>query len=131
MKGRFERFDLLDQRIRNLLRGRRRHAGNVVNRFLGIKLRTLAAGPGQDIDDVALQIEKPELEDGEKTGWPGADDGDIGFMMRPGLCYVRHAMTHFVVLSVVEVMRRAFPSSRWQHNTDLIEILMRVFVKYT
>ena len=43
-----------------------RPAGNVVDRLLRIKLGALAARPVENVDQVAFEVEQPELEDGEQ-----------------------------------------------------------------
>ena len=55
------------------------NAGNVVDRLFGIELGALAARAVEDVDQVALQIDQPELEHGEQADGAGADDDDVGF----------------------------------------------------
>ena len=38
---------------------------NVVDRFLGIQLGALAAGPIQDVDQMAFKVQQAELENGK------------------------------------------------------------------
>ena len=38
----------------------------------------MAAGLGQDVDQVAPDVEQPELEDREQANRSGADDDDVG-----------------------------------------------------
>ena len=79
MKLRVEGLDLRHQLVHQLLAGDDRDAGNVVDRFFGIKLGALAAGAVEDIHQMAFQIEQPQLEHGEQANGARADDGDIGF----------------------------------------------------
>ena len=71
-----------------LLAGDDGQAGNVVDRLFRIKLGALAARPVQDVDQMAFEIEQPQLEHGEQADRAGADDDDIGFdgasVSRPG-----------------------------------------------
>lgn len=78
MELRTERRDLFHELIGQLLP---RHDGkrrNVVNRLLGIKLRTLTAGPVENIDHVSLNVEQAKLEHREEPHGPRADDDRIG-----------------------------------------------------
>ena len=77
MEGRAERLDLLHELVDEFLAGDAGIAGNVVDRLLGIEFGTLAAGLGQDVDEMAADVEQAELEDGEQPDRPRADDHDI------------------------------------------------------
>ena len=79
MELRVERLDLLQQPVGQLLAGDDGQAGNVVDRLFRIELGALAARPVQDVDQMAFEIEQPQLEHGEQADGAGADDGDIGF----------------------------------------------------
>ena len=79
MELRIERLDLLQQPVDQLLAGDDGQAGNVVDRLFRIELGALPARPVQDVDQVALEIQQPQLEHGEQADGAGADDGDIGF----------------------------------------------------
>src|SRR5262249_44140572 len=74
MEARSERFDLRHQRIDQPLRGRVGNARNVVDRLLGIKLGTLAADLVEDVDQMRLDVQEPEFEDGEDTSRACPDD---------------------------------------------------------
>src|ERR1700732_2988463 len=59
------------------MRGGERHAGNVVDRLFRIKLRTLAADLVEDVDEMRLHVEQPELEHGKKSARARADDEHV------------------------------------------------------
>ena len=61
-----ERLDLLHELVGQLLAGDDGQPGNVVDRLLGIELGALAAGPVENVDDVAFDVDEAELEHGEK-----------------------------------------------------------------
>ena len=73
-----ERLDLLQQAIRELLPAHDRQTRNVVDRLLGIKLGTLAAGFVEDVDDVRLDVDEAQLEHGKQSDRAGADDHCVG-----------------------------------------------------
>ena len=77
MKLRPERLDLLHQIVDQLLAGDDREAGNVVDRLFRIEFGALAAGLRQDVDQMALDVEQPQLEHREEADRPGADDRDV------------------------------------------------------
>ena len=77
MEGRAERLDLLRQRVDQPLAGDDRIAGNVVDRLLRIELGALPADLGQDVDEMGLDVEQAELEDGEQADRAGADDDGV------------------------------------------------------
>src|SRR5665213_3715381 len=78
MKLRLERLDLLHQRIAQTVARNEGNAGNVVDRFFRIKLGALAADLVEDIDEVRLDVEQPQLKDGEQPDRPRANDQNIG-----------------------------------------------------
>ena len=65
MKDRRERLDLLQKPAGQSLPGYDREPRNIVDRLLGIELRTLTARLVQDVDDVCFHVQKPKLEDGK------------------------------------------------------------------
>ena len=67
MKNGFERGDLFHQPVGQLLTGTDWQRRNVVDRLLWIELGALAARLVEDVDKMASQIEKAQLEDGEQT----------------------------------------------------------------
>jgi hypothetical protein len=73
-----KRLDLLDKIVDEPLRRDFGETGNIVDRFLGVKLGALAAGLRQDVDQMALDVEETQLEHREKAGRPRADDDDVG-----------------------------------------------------
>ena len=77
VEHRLERLALGHQLVDDLLAGDAGIAGNVVDRLLGVELRALAARLGQDVDEVATDVEQAELEHGEEPDRPGADDHHI------------------------------------------------------
>ena len=77
-----ERLDLLQQPVGQLLAGDDGQARNVVDRLFRIKLGALPARPVEDVDQMAFEIEQPQLEHREQADGAGADDGDIGFDRR-------------------------------------------------
>jgi hypothetical protein len=67
------------RRFGQFLAGDDGQAGNVVDRLFRIKLGALAARPVEDVDQMAFEVEQPQLEHGEQADRPRADDGHIGF----------------------------------------------------
>ncbi len=78
MKLRAERLDLLHQLVGQLLPGDHGERGNVVDRFLGVKLGALAARPIENVDHMRLDVDETKLEHGEETHWACANDHGIG-----------------------------------------------------
>ena len=68
---------LLEKPVGQLLAGHHRKPGNVVDRLFGIQLRALATRLVQDVDQVALHVEKAEFEDREQADGPGADNDHV------------------------------------------------------
>src|SRR5262245_22349910 len=62
-----ERLDLLQQSIDEALARNFHKSWYVVNRLFGIKLGALPAGPWQNIDKMRFNVEKTQLEHGEKA----------------------------------------------------------------
>ena len=79
MELRIERLDLLQQPVDQFLAGDDGKARNVVDRFFRIELGALAARPVEDVDQMAFEIEQPQLEHGEQADGAGADNDDVGF----------------------------------------------------
>ncbi len=79
MERRMERLDLRQQILDEALARHHRMSGNVVDRLFGIKLGALAAGARKDIDQVALNIEKPQFEHREQARRARANDNNIRF----------------------------------------------------
>ena len=79
MELRFERLDLLQQIVHQPLGADLGVTGNVVDRLLGIELGALAARPVENVDEVAFDLEEPELEDREQPDRAGSDDHDVRF----------------------------------------------------
>ena len=82
MELRIERLDLLQQPVDQLLAGDDGQARNVIDRLFRIKLGALAARPVQDVDQMAFEIQQPQLEHGEQADGARADNGDICFDRR-------------------------------------------------
>ena len=80
-----ERLDLLQQPVGELLPGDDRQPGNVVDRLFGIELGALAARLVEDVDDVRLDVDEPQLEHGKQADGAGADDHGIGLDRAAGL----------------------------------------------
>ena len=78
MELRMEGFDLLHQFVGQFLASDDRKAGNVVNGFLGIKLRTLTARAVEDVHELAFEVEKAQLEHSEQRHRPRAHYRHIG-----------------------------------------------------
>ena len=78
MKLRPERFDLRHQRGDQPLRRAIGHAGDIVDRFLRIKLGALSADLVKNVDQVRLHIEQAQLEHREQPARPGPDDKHVG-----------------------------------------------------
>ena len=77
MERRLKRLDLLRQRVDQPLAGDDRIAGNVVDRLLRIELGALAADLRQNVDEMGLDVEQPELKNGEQADRAGADDDGV------------------------------------------------------
>ena len=92
MELRIERLDLLHQPVGQFLAGDDGQARNVVDRLFGIKLGALAARPVEDVDQMAFEIQQPQLEHGEQADGARADDGDIGFDCRAHSLFHTFAM---------------------------------------
>ncbi len=67
MKAGVERLDLLHQAVDEFLGAADRQRRDVVDRLVRIELRALPARMRERIDDLALDAEQAELEDGEQT----------------------------------------------------------------
>src|SRR5271166_3902180 len=74
---RLEGMNLLHQTVDQLLAADDRKARNVVDRLLGIELSALAASFRQNVDQVALHVEKAELEDRKEADGPSAHNRDV------------------------------------------------------
>ena len=77
MELRIERLDLLHQPVDQFLAGDDGQARNVINRLFGIKFGALTARPVQDVDQMAFQVQKTQLKNGEQADGARADDGNI------------------------------------------------------
>ncbi len=84
VKGRVERTDLLHQPIHELLRAAHGQRGDIVDRFVGIELRTLAAGVRERIHEMRADAQQAELEHLEQAAGAGSDDDDLRFDGRRG-----------------------------------------------
>ena len=80
MENGIERGDLFHQPVGQLLTGTDRQRRNVVDRLLRIELGALAARLVEDVDKMASQIEKAQLEDGEQAAGACPDNNDVGFL---------------------------------------------------
>ena len=89
MKLRIERLDLRQQPVGDLLSGDNRQPGNVVDRLVGIELPALAAGLVEDVDEVRLDVDEAQLENGKEADGAGADDDGIRFDRAAGLWGLR------------------------------------------
>ena len=65
---------------------------NVVDRLFRIELGALAAGPVENVDQVAFHVEQAELEHGEQADRPCADDQHVGL----GDCAHAHAALELI-----------------------------------
>ena len=65
--------------IDQLLARHQRKTGNVVDRLFRIELGALPARPVQDVHQMALEIQQPQLKHREQADGARADDGDIRF----------------------------------------------------
>ncbi len=79
---RIEGSGLLAQPLDQVAGQDARIRGNVVYRLFRIQRRTLAAGDGESVDHVAAEAEHAALEHREQANGTGADDGDLGLMLR-------------------------------------------------
>ena len=82
MKLRLERRDLLQQIVSEALAGDDRHPRNVVDGLFGIELGALPADLVENVDDMAFDVEKAELEHREQAARSSTDDDHIGLMRR-------------------------------------------------
>ena len=73
MKG----LGLVEQTIDELLAGANGKRRDVIDGFFGIEFRALAAGPVENVDDLALDVEQAQLEYGEQPARSAADDDGI------------------------------------------------------
>ena len=73
-----ERPDLLEQPVGQLLAGADRHARDVVDRLLGVKLGALAARPVENVDQMGLQLGEAELKHGEQADRTCANNDHVG-----------------------------------------------------
>src|SRR5262249_39110015 len=87
MKGRFERLDLLHERVRQPLARHHRQGRNVVDRLFGIEFGALAADLVKDVDEMRLDVEQAEFKYGKKTAGAGAND-EYGSLDRIGDAWV-------------------------------------------
>ena len=89
MELRPERRDLLHQIVVEALPGDHRKARNVVDRLFRIELGALPARPVENVDDMAFEIEQPELEHGEEadTGPPPTMTTSVSITCRPYECF--------------------------------------------
>jgi hypothetical protein len=78
VKGGAEGLDLPEQRVGQLPAGAHRDGRDVVDRLVGIQLDALAAGRGQRVDHVGLDLQQAQLEDLEQPHRAGADDEGVG-----------------------------------------------------
>ena len=79
MELRIERLDLFQQPVGQFLAGDDGQAGNVVDRFFRIELGALPARPVENVDQMAFEIEQPQLEHREQADGARADNDDICF----------------------------------------------------
>ena len=77
MKHRAERLDLLQQIVGQALAGDDGEAGNVIDRLFRIQLGALAAGLGQYVDEMRLDVEQAQLKHRKQADWPRADNDNI------------------------------------------------------
>ena len=77
MEARFERRNLLQQPVSELLAGAHRHRRDIVDRLVRIQLGALAAGVSEAVDDVGLEAEQAQLEYLEQPAGAGAHDQGI------------------------------------------------------
>jgi hypothetical protein len=78
MEFRLERLDLLHQRVGQPVAGDVGDAGNVVDRLFGIELGALAADLVEDVDQMRLDVEQAQFENGKQPDRSGADNQNIG-----------------------------------------------------
>ena len=76
-------------------------AGNVVDRFVGIKLDRLAADSGQRINHMGLDFEQTKFEHLEQGNRAGADDDGIGFSIGPPAAATAWGIAGLTVMSTV------------------------------
>ena len=72
-----ERCGLCHQLVHQVARENLRIGRNVIDRLLGIDLRTLSPRLRQGVDEVAAQLEQPCFEHGEETAGARTDDEDV------------------------------------------------------
>src|SRR5690242_21833647 len=97
MELRIEGLDLLQQAIDQLLAGHQRKTGNVVDRLFRIELGALPARPIQNVNQMALEIQQPQLKHGKQADGPVADDGEIRFVGLRNFKYLANFLTYLIV----------------------------------
>ena len=83
-----KRLDLIEQPMGQLGAGNHHQGWDVIDRLFRVKLGTLAAGAIENVDDMAFDIEKAELEDCKQSARARANDNRIG-----GNHLIIHALT--------------------------------------
>lgn len=78
VKLRVERLDLLHQPVHQLLCTAHRNGRDVVNGFIRVELGALAAGLGQGIHHVGMDVQQSQFKNLEQAGGAGADDDYVG-----------------------------------------------------
>ena len=74
-----KRLQLAQQIGHQLTSGAARHTRNVVNRFVRVKLNTLAARVRQRINNLRPNCKQPQLKHLKQPNWPSSYDNCIGF----------------------------------------------------
>ena len=78
MKLRMEGLRLVQQALRELGTGDNRQGRNVIDRLFRIKLGALPAGPVENINDMAFDVEQAQFKNRKQTARARANDHGIG-----------------------------------------------------
>ena len=81
-----ERFDLLQQVVGEFLARAHRYRRDVVDRFVRVELRALAARLRDRVHDMGLQAQQAEFEYLEQAARARADDDDVCLDQRFAFC---------------------------------------------
>ncbi len=73
-----ERPDLFQQTVDQLLGAAHRQRRDVIDGFIRVKLRALAARMLEGIDEVGVNTQQPEFEYLKQPAGPGADNHSVG-----------------------------------------------------
>ena len=112
-----KRLDLLEQLVSQLLACANRYGRNVINRLVGVDLNALAAGIGEGVDHVGLDLEQTQLKSLKKARRAGSHNDGIGF---DGAIVLGCGVDHFLIQLRFHVFLTCFLNGsgmdRWRAN---------------